>query len=422
MTSAVLRVLGAAWSVWVLTACSSESPGPTQTVVTIDAAESVRATIAGLHLQVQGETEATPRLDETKDVVEWPVRRTIMPQNGDLAQVFRFWVDALGPDGVALLTSRLVTGFVENQRRYAEIFFDDACVAQRVVCEDWQTCRDGACSEAWIDPVRLPTQPDGEVAGAGSSEVGGAGSSGSSGVSGSGVSAGVGGLGATAGVSGAAGKAPVAGSSGSAGSTPTAGSSAAGTGGAQAAGTSGEAGTGGASEPTQGGNGGAGAGGNQATAGEGGSAAPAGSGGHAGSADAGEGGAESEAGVGGEEAEGGTSGGGAGTAGDGESEGGAAGGEAGASAGLPAEPHCPEGVKDNDCQCDGPEDCGPDERCVLRNNDEQTCQNKSVPLAASNVRCHTDANCAEDADLAQKRKCTGEEIAGVVFGSCDASN
>jgi len=149
---------------FVVSAGCREAPVATQTVVLIDAPESVRSAIANVRFTVQREPDYSGQLPWTYDTgtPPWPVKLVIVPPHKDEAAQFRLTVEAFDQQNTAPLIVRLITGFVHHQQHYASLVLDSECFAARAAtdCTEQQSCSVGACVDASVVASELPTESD----------------------------------------------------------------------------------------------------------------------------------------------------------------------------------------------------------------------------------------------------------------------
>ena len=139
----------------IVSACSSD-PG-TRVVVIATADPAVVQRADSLRMRVISGTEGGEPFEEIKDVdaLSWPVETTVVPRGGDAERSFVIEIAALDADGEATAIVRASTGFVGGETRALRMHLDRACLGV-LSCDDLETCADGACVDAYVDPRTLP--------------------------------------------------------------------------------------------------------------------------------------------------------------------------------------------------------------------------------------------------------------------------
>jgi hypothetical protein len=103
-------------------------------------------------------SQALPKLGSGLEESVWPIRLVFAPRAGDPKRVFELLVTARDGDGQVLTQSKVITGYVEHEARYVSIDLHAACL--NVKCQAArETCRNGACEDAWLEPADLPRVP-----------------------------------------------------------------------------------------------------------------------------------------------------------------------------------------------------------------------------------------------------------------------
>jgi hypothetical protein len=102
-------------------------------------------------------SQTLPRFGKDLEDTVWPMRLVFAPRGGDAKRVFEFSVIARGGDGAVLARSKVITSFIEHEARYVQLQLAATCI--EVKCRALETCRGGACVDAWRDPADLPHVP-----------------------------------------------------------------------------------------------------------------------------------------------------------------------------------------------------------------------------------------------------------------------
>jgi hypothetical protein len=150
--------------VGLLAACSARPR--TQVMVEVHATPSLAARTTRVHLRAQGfdATGLEPGVTFDRDVeapIDFPISLAIVPQGEDPTRTFR--VHATGYEGSAeRITARARSGFRPERTLRLVLWLDEDCVD--VVCTDSETCREGTCVDALVDPGGLlPLESDASV-------------------------------------------------------------------------------------------------------------------------------------------------------------------------------------------------------------------------------------------------------------------
>lgn len=164
-----LCVVGSAASA---TACKFETKAiaSTQIVVDVQPDAVVRSRIARVQLDVWAAdrrealknsehvySQTLPGFGKARGDALWPMRMVFTPRGGDPERVFEFSVTARDEHAEVLARSKVITSFIEHEARYVRLPLDAACMG--VACRALETCRSGACEDAWRDPADLPHVP-----------------------------------------------------------------------------------------------------------------------------------------------------------------------------------------------------------------------------------------------------------------------
>ncbi len=153
---------------WLVCACGGDAPAATQVVIDIDADVTVRMQARGLRIQVHAapsrdlvgiEERLTREISPgVGDAPDYPVRLALTPSKGHEDWVFVVTATAFeGSRDVAF--ARLVSQYVSGRVKYARLLIESACISGPTDCAPDQTCKAGACAEAFIDPTTLPDMP-----------------------------------------------------------------------------------------------------------------------------------------------------------------------------------------------------------------------------------------------------------------------
>lgn len=137
----------------VLAACSTP---PTQVVVQLVADPAIEAESARVAVEVVSPGgELTRRIAERGETPdhEWPFRVVIVPARAD-SDRFLVTAEVFDAGGASLGVQRAHAQFFRGQTRYVRLRFTDGC--RDVRCQERQTCADGACASACVEPTRDP--------------------------------------------------------------------------------------------------------------------------------------------------------------------------------------------------------------------------------------------------------------------------
>lgn len=102
-------------------------------------------------------SQTLPRFGKDLEDSVWPMRFVFAPREGNPKRVFELSVIARDEAGDLLARSKVITSFVEHEARYVQLPLDAACA--NVKCRARETCRRGACVDAWREPAGLPHVP-----------------------------------------------------------------------------------------------------------------------------------------------------------------------------------------------------------------------------------------------------------------------
>jgi hypothetical protein len=102
-------------------------------------------------------TRTLPGPGDELDRSVWPLRLVFQPRAGDAERVFELLVTSQGADGAMVARARVMTGYVKQEARYVSAKLETACIG--VNCQAGETCIEGACESAWLDPEELPYAP-----------------------------------------------------------------------------------------------------------------------------------------------------------------------------------------------------------------------------------------------------------------------
>jgi hypothetical protein len=142
----------------LLVAFTTGCPEPrTQYLVDIDALDSVRRSSATLEVIVESASDRAgsdkQRVLENElaldrdDGITWPVRVVLERKKGPF---FTLLAKALDAHGVPIAIARLQSRFAENKTLFERVMVDDRCTID--ACSETETCSDGDCISAWVDP------------------------------------------------------------------------------------------------------------------------------------------------------------------------------------------------------------------------------------------------------------------------------
>lgn len=196
--------------------CGGETSDRTQVMVVIDAEPAVRALTKDIDLEVRSgsgpvdEWDVRARRSLTPgNAIDWPLEAALIPQSDDADRVYLLIATALDEDGEPVSEVRAISGYVRGKTLSLLLLFEDSCLERSDMCDDEQTCRDGECVDAHVEPRDLPAfqrdsegravlEPFWDDAGI-DTDGGDDGGAGSGGSGGSGGASGAGGSGGTAG-------------------------------------------------------------------------------------------------------------------------------------------------------------------------------------------------------------------------------
>lgn len=134
----------------------------TQVMVFVDAEPGVRASTTMLEVMVEGSSGRAPAdfaLRELSTVSPiWPVRVALVPLDGETQRVYRVTVRAIGASAETptVAEARVISGYRIGETIRIDLLLQDACVAH-APCSATETCVDGVCVDATVDPNGLPT-------------------------------------------------------------------------------------------------------------------------------------------------------------------------------------------------------------------------------------------------------------------------
>jgi hypothetical protein len=146
-----------------LVACSVVEPR-TEVLVTVDAGAEIRRMTDTLRVVVRGGPAGAleDRADQSLGTapIVWPVAVAVVPLGGDEMRVFE--VEATAANGSSVVGRvRAVSTFVAGRTLELRLVLEDCCRA--VTCGASDTCRECACTSAYVDPLTLPAL-DGSMA------------------------------------------------------------------------------------------------------------------------------------------------------------------------------------------------------------------------------------------------------------------
>jgi hypothetical protein len=141
----------------VSVACQS-AVTPTETLVEIDADSKLRELALTLHAHVESVSDHSVPFDKEWPPT-WPVRLAMVPLDDHAEREFQLTVEAKDATHAVLVSARLLTGYVQDSKRYAALFLSAACLQHTPLCDKDSTCRAGTCVSAKLDPAALATTP-----------------------------------------------------------------------------------------------------------------------------------------------------------------------------------------------------------------------------------------------------------------------
>ncbi len=141
------------------TACSEDTP--TQIVAEIHAEAAVLAEATNLTLTVSGAAASDSTFRQVaqfpfpvNDALSLPLHAPIRPQDGDATRRLLVEVSATNDMGDEIAHARAITGYVPGASRALVLWLTARCL--NVQCDEGQTCSDGSCVDAMVDPGQLP--------------------------------------------------------------------------------------------------------------------------------------------------------------------------------------------------------------------------------------------------------------------------
>lgn len=147
-----------AWLVFfavVAGACTTIPRTQVMLVVTADAAVMARAT--EVRIEVAGGpsyAQLTPgEAQRSGPELAWPLTLALVPRGGDASRVYRLEVSAIDDSGAPFVNARAESGYRAQETLRLHLHLVSSCAS---VCDTSQTCRDGRCASARIDPGDLP--------------------------------------------------------------------------------------------------------------------------------------------------------------------------------------------------------------------------------------------------------------------------
>jgi hypothetical protein len=150
------------------TSCGEDSGGVTQTVVIVDAEPGVRAATRVLVIEVNslgadGPERVKERTLRAEDgELEWPWLLGLVPKDDDATREFEVVATARDADDGFVAQARARSGFVKGEKRALMLLLQDACIGVDG-CADDETCHDGECADAYVDPLSLPAFDESDV-------------------------------------------------------------------------------------------------------------------------------------------------------------------------------------------------------------------------------------------------------------------
>lgn len=155
--SSMLAVLGGSAA-----SCSSPRP-PTEMVIEVDADDGVRARATSVHIEVFGRAAtgafSPTAMHDLPYEVPLPTGRwgpvvVLFPEDRDATRFYRVRAIALDDAGAEITRVQLISSYVEGVSLRFRLFLQSSC--EGVACDaENETCRDGGCVPAYIDPEDL---------------------------------------------------------------------------------------------------------------------------------------------------------------------------------------------------------------------------------------------------------------------------
>ncbi len=176
MMTWVVRWVGLACLGALACACTSVEPR-TQVMLIVDADEGAKARVALLDVRIDG--YAAGSTDPSADPAAtsfggtyrpqgiegngWPYRFALVPGPGKQGRLFKVEVRAEDNAGALLAVVRAESGFVAGKTLALRLRLDTACLdGASLRCSEDDTCVEGECVRAGINPGSLPELPKGD--------------------------------------------------------------------------------------------------------------------------------------------------------------------------------------------------------------------------------------------------------------------
>lgn len=150
--TAAKKLMLAACAVAAAIGCGQDASTATQVIVSIEAERDIRRSTAQVRIAVE-DTDGAIVLDEQVEP-SFPIKLVLAPRGDDATRTYAVLAEALDDDDKAIARVRFSSGYVEDQKRFIRLVFEDEC-AQMLSCGTDQTCHSGECASAQIAPDDL---------------------------------------------------------------------------------------------------------------------------------------------------------------------------------------------------------------------------------------------------------------------------
>jgi alpha-tubulin suppressor-like RCC1 family protein len=136
--------------------CACGEGGQTGIMLTVDADDLVRGQASVLEVIIRGEkgadvNELEPVLYGGSESIGWPRQMAIVPKDGDANRTLRVRMRAFqASSSTPFVEAQIVTGYETSRRVDLRVVLESRCIG--VVCDEDETCFQGACvdaREAW---------------------------------------------------------------------------------------------------------------------------------------------------------------------------------------------------------------------------------------------------------------------------------
>lgn len=131
-----MRTLSLLVTLCSLIACRSPQER-SQTIIRIRATATLQERIQAYETQVYLLPDDKPVISEGPEAIQWPVKRTFLPESGNAGQSFRYVFTALDEAGAIVSRLDITTAVVPSATRYLYIVLSEECLAS--------SCQDRGC-------------------------------------------------------------------------------------------------------------------------------------------------------------------------------------------------------------------------------------------------------------------------------------